>query len=139
MKFNTRFFLKDREGEEKVVRKFLWFPAAFNQDTKRRWLEYADVVYEVKKIDTGWSCEWSSYAWRWQATRFANDNDLKNLPIEKTESWMPSSSGWFMIADILGILIMMISKNLDFGIVFLLSVKISQTLVLMMERSRNEM
>lgn len=82
MKFKTRFALKDREGEEKVVRKFSLLPRSFGEDKERVWLETVDIVYRIKKIDVGGSCEWSSYTWKWVPIRFATDKDMQELPFE---------------------------------------------------------
>lgn len=84
MKFKTRFALKDREGEEKVVRKFSLLPRSFGEDKERVWLETVDIVYRIKKVDVGGLCEWSSYTWMWVPVRFASDQDKQELPFEKT-------------------------------------------------------
>ena len=80
MKFKTRFALKDREGEEKVVRKFSLLPRSFGEDKERVWLETVDLVYRIKKIDVGGSDDWGNYAWKWVPIRFATDKDMQELP-----------------------------------------------------------
>lgn len=82
MKFKTRFALKDREGEEKVVRKFSLLPRSFGEDKERIWLETVDLVYRIKKIDVGGSDDWGNYAWKWVPIRFATDQDMRELPFE---------------------------------------------------------
>jgi len=82
MKFKTRFVLKDREGEEKVVRKFSLLPRSFGEDKERVWLETVDLVYRIKKIDVGGSDDWGNYAWKWVPIRFATDKDMQELPFE---------------------------------------------------------
>ena len=84
MKFKTRFALKDREGEEKVARKFSLLPRSFGEDKERVWLETVDIVYQIKKIDVGGSDDWGSYTWKWVPVRFATDKDKQELPFEKT-------------------------------------------------------
>lgn len=84
MKFKTRFALKDREGEEKVARKFSLLPRSFGKDKERVWLETVDIVYQIKKVDVGGSEFYSSYVWKWVPIRFATDKDKQELPFEKT-------------------------------------------------------
>lgn len=70
MIWKSKFFLKDREGEVRTVRKFLLFPRRF--DSKHwRWLEFALIKEEVCKVDVGGSMEWGNYAWRWCEIGFA--------------------------------------------------------------------
>ena len=83
MKFKTRFALKDREGEEKIVRKFSLLARSFGEDKERAWLETVDIVYQIKKVDVG-AGEWSSCTWKWVPERFATDKDMQELPFEKT-------------------------------------------------------
>lgn len=82
MRFNTRFFLKDREGEEKVVQKYALLPISFGDDKEWVWLELVNIVYRVKKIDVGGSDDWGNYAWKWVPIRFATDKDMQELPFE---------------------------------------------------------
>lgn len=84
MKFKTRFALKDREGEEKVARKFSLLPRSFVEDKERVWFETVDIVYQIKKVDVGGSDDWGSYTWKWVPVRFATDKDKQELPFEKT-------------------------------------------------------
>lgn len=81
MKFKTTYALKDREGEEKIVRKFLWFPLYFGEEKEQYWLEIADVVYKIKKINVGEY--FSKYRWKWRKDRFPTAEDYKKLPFEK--------------------------------------------------------
>lgn len=82
MKFKTRYELKDREGEEKIIRKFLWFPTSFDDDKEGVWLDVADVVYKIKKIDVG--DHYSVDKWVWRKERFATDEDYRTLPLYST-------------------------------------------------------
>lgn len=84
MKFKTRFALKDREGEEKVVRKFSLLPRSFGEDKERVWLETVDIVYQIKKVGTGSSEYCPTFDWKWIPVRFATDKDKQELPFEKT-------------------------------------------------------
>lgn len=86
MKFNTRYFLSDREGEEKIVRKFSLLPRAFDRDKKRIWLEMVNIVYKVEKIDVGGSGEWGVYAWKWVPVRYATSKDMLELPVENANA-----------------------------------------------------
>ena len=86
MKFKTRVFLKDREGEEKIVRKFSLLPRSFDDDKERVWLETVDIVYRIKKVDVGGTDGWGSYAWKWVPVRFATDQDRQELPFEVKNS-----------------------------------------------------
>ena len=71
MRLSSKYTLKHREGETRIVTKFLLFPRCFGGQT--RWLEKADIVEEVKKIDVGGSMEWGNYAWRWHEIAFAGE------------------------------------------------------------------
>jgi hypothetical protein len=71
MQWRSKFFLKDREGETRVVRKFLFFPRCFHNDPFWKWMVWADVVEQVRKVDIGGSGEWGNYAWRWCEIGFA--------------------------------------------------------------------
>lgn len=86
MIFKTRYYLKDREGEEKIVRKFSLLPRSFDDDKERVWLETVDIVYRIKKIDVGGTDGWGSYAWKWVPIRFATDKDRQELPFEVKNS-----------------------------------------------------
>lgn len=70
MRGSTRFALQAREGEERVVRKFLLWPRGF-EAKEWRWLEWADLVEKVTKIDVGGSMQWGCYAWKWVEIGFA--------------------------------------------------------------------
>jgi hypothetical protein len=78
MKFKSRYAMKDCEGLEKIVRKFLWFPSNIRDEKERRWLEVADVVYRVERIR--FLAE--EDRWKWQQVRFATTEDYKSLPNE---------------------------------------------------------
>lgn len=62
MRFNSGYALTDREGERRVVRKFLLCPRCFEYDKQWRWLEYADILEEVKH---------DGYTWKWVEIGFA--------------------------------------------------------------------
>ncbi len=82
MRFKTRFALKDRQGESKIVRKFLWIPTAFASEKESRWLEVADVVYTIKRVARG---DWdTNNIWKWRKDRFATDKDYADLPFESS-------------------------------------------------------
>ena len=69
MKWPSRYALRDREGETRVVRKFLLWPRTFNS-THTRWLVYANIIEVIQRIDIGGSGEWGSYKWSWCETGF---------------------------------------------------------------------
>lgn len=69
MRFPSRYALRDREGDERTVRKFLWLPRCFG--TKEiRWLEYANIRERICKVDVGGSYEWGCFAWKWCEVKF---------------------------------------------------------------------
>ena len=74
MRGPTKIALRDREGEEREVRKFLWFPRAY-RGAEWRWLEWATILERIVRLDVGGSYEWGNYAWRWCEVGFA-DNPL---------------------------------------------------------------
>ena len=74
MKFRSKYYLKDREGEERIVTKFLLFPRRF-ESNKWRWLERADIIERVCKVDVGGSMEWGNYSWKWEEVGFAPIRD----------------------------------------------------------------
>ena len=81
MKLKSKSFLKSREGEEEIKRVFLWLPTRFGDEPIVRWLEMANVVYSIKKVDMG-DGYWSNYHWIWVKDRFATDEDFRCLPSE---------------------------------------------------------
>lgn len=81
----SKTFLKSREGEKKIKRVFLWWPTRFDDDPTYRWLEMADVVYEVQRVDRGGNYRFD-WRWVWNKTRFAIDEDYCNLQFEGTKN-----------------------------------------------------
>ena len=73
MRWNSDYALKDQEGEERIVRKFLLLPRQFGEGKHYRWLEYADIVERVLQCDVGGSSQWGYYAWKWCEVGFADD------------------------------------------------------------------
>ena len=71
MRVRSRFFLRSREGERRVRRRFLVCPRCFGGDW--RFLEWAFVVEEVLKVDVGGWCGWGYYSWRWVEVGFTED------------------------------------------------------------------
>ena len=69
MKWGRKESLKSREGETRVVRKFLLWPRHLGSD-EWRWLCYADIVEKIVAHDVGGSMEWGNYAWKWTETAF---------------------------------------------------------------------
>jgi len=70
VRWPSKTALKPREGEERMVRKFLWWPRSFGGE--KRWMEWCNIVEMVLRIDVGGSMEWGNYAWRWCETGFAD-------------------------------------------------------------------
>ncbi|MDY6906296.1 MAG: hypothetical protein SWH61_16615 [Thermodesulfobacteriota bacterium] len=70
MKFRSKFYLKEREGEERVREKFLFWPRNFGE-TYYKWFEWEAVVERVEKIETGIGCP----EWRWVEVGFAGEAD----------------------------------------------------------------
>lgn len=137
MRLKTDYALKDREGEEKIVRKFLWFPLYFDKEKEKRWLEVADVVYQVKKVDIGDMC--SVYVWKWRKERFATDEDYRSLSFIKSfddgfdlfERTIRNPITWLLL-DFMTILI--VSWNLKNAVAAFLMLKIVQCITLAMFR-----
>ena len=69
---SNRYQLKDREGEQRTVRKFLLWPRRFRTGNWR-WLEYADIVEEIVAVDIGGHFEWGKYKWVWVEQYFADE------------------------------------------------------------------
>jgi len=57
--------LKDRQGEQRVVRGFLWWPKSLMGEW--RWFERACWVEEVMQVDVGGSYQWGYYKCYWIA------------------------------------------------------------------------
>lgn len=71
MRFKSGFELMSREGEHRVVRKFLWRPRQFGI-VETRWLEFARVREQVCKIDIGGNSQWGKYRYDWVEYGFAD-------------------------------------------------------------------
>lgn len=76
MRFHSKYALKPREGEERIVSKFLLWPRCF-EGRHTRWLERTDIVERVVKVDVGGSGEWGNYAWKWAEVGFASEMPLE--------------------------------------------------------------
>jgi hypothetical protein len=61
--------LKGREGEIRIVRKFLFFSERFGEN-KTRWLEFADIVEQVNYNEGCWDY---SESWYWHRIGFADE------------------------------------------------------------------
>jgi len=72
VRVNSKYALKSREGEQRIVKKFLLWPRTFDSN-RTRWFEYAHITEEVLKMDVGGSCEWGNYAWQWREVGFASE------------------------------------------------------------------
>lgn len=140
MKFKTGYTLKDREGEEKIIREFVWLPLSFGEAKEKIWLEVADVVYQVKKVDIG--AHFSDFRWKWRTDRFPTIEDYKELPFEKPfddgydmfEKIIRNPLTW-LILDFVAILIVVWgSKN---AATAFLSLKLIQCITLVMFRDRS--
>ena len=73
MRFPSRFALKEKEGEERILKKFLWLPRQFGEDTEYRWLETAWIRERVCRVNGG-SFEWGIDEWKWCEVGFANEH-----------------------------------------------------------------
>ena len=58
------------EGEQRTVRRFLWFPKCLNREW--RWLEFADIRQKVVKFDVGGSMQWGYYKNAWHDIAWGN-------------------------------------------------------------------
>lgn len=54
MHWNSKFALKSREGETREVKKFLFFPKHFREDTKWHWLETVIMEERICKSRYWW-------------------------------------------------------------------------------------
>lgn len=70
MRFKSRYALKAQEGQTRIIRKFLFLPHQFN-DSDWRWLEYADIVERIEKVNIGYY--YPDYAWKWCEVAFADE------------------------------------------------------------------
>lgn len=128
MKLKSKSFLKSREGEEKIKRVFLWLPTRFGDEPIVRWLEMANVVYSVKKINK--DEYWDDFHWVWVKDRFATDEDFRCLPSEEKSTDIidflfdnfGNESKISLILDILVVLLFMV--NIKYGITALLTLNI---------------
>lgn len=84
MRLSSKYALKSREGETRVVRKFLIWPRTFESE-RTRWMEYADITEEIMRVDVGGSMEWGNYAWKWVETGFASEPE--DLPKGLAAIW----------------------------------------------------
>ena len=72
MIFKSKFYLQDRLGEERVVRKFVLWPRHFGTDKRGKWMTFADIVEKVCEVDVGGSMEWGDYRYKWVEVAFAD-------------------------------------------------------------------
>lgn len=72
MRWKSGLYLKSRQNESRVVRKFLWWPRRFDSG-HWRWLEFAYIEEEILRIDVGGSMEWGRYAYAWCETGFSDE------------------------------------------------------------------
>lgn len=128
MKLKSKSFLKSREGEEKIKRVFLWLPTRFGDEPTLRWLEMANVVYSVKKIDK--DEYWDDFHWAWVKDRFATDEDFRCLPSEEKSTDIidflfdnfGNESKISLALDTLIVLLFMV--NIKYGITALLTLNL---------------
>ncbi len=69
MRWKNNLYLKPREGETRIKRKFLFYPRKLDTD-HWRWLEFANVIEQVCKVDIGGSGQWGHYGWYWCGIAF---------------------------------------------------------------------
>ena len=74
----SRFALKDRVGETRVVTKFLWWPKSLNTG-KWRWMECVNIIEEIHAVDIGGSCEWGKYEYKWCELGFDDENNQQTV------------------------------------------------------------
>lgn len=68
-KLLTKYILK----EERTIKKFLFLPLTLSStllEKETRWLEVAEIVQRVYKIDVGGSGEWGKYIYKWYNVRW---------------------------------------------------------------------
>ena len=76
MRWNSRNYLRSREGETRVVRKFLFWPRKIG-DTQWRWLEFVNIKEIILQVDISKSCEWTDYTWKWREVAFMGDENIE--------------------------------------------------------------
>jgi hypothetical protein len=84
MRFRNRKSLREREGETRVVRKFLWWPRSLGTG-ETRWLEFARITEKVFGIRAPFGFGQAAYVylhgeapgsfigWEWREVGFAPD------------------------------------------------------------------
>ena len=72
MRWNRRYGLRDRLGERRTRRRFMWWPTRFGTGAVR-WLEWANVVEEVTQVDVGGTMDWGNYAYHWVGICFEDE------------------------------------------------------------------
>lgn len=132
MKFRTKFELKEQNGKEKIIRKFLWLPLYFDGDKTIRWLETADIVYQVKPLDVSYGI---IKGYDWEKTRFAEEADYEIMEVEKTyesfEDMMVNrirNPLLWLVLDLLAIPSILL--NAKAGLIFFVFIKLLQFIVL---------
>ncbi len=80
MKIKSRYFLKDRCGEAKIKRKFMWIPESFGEKFNR-WLSFENVLYTI--VSEGGDTR--KVRFRWKAKKFATKEDMNLYKIEKSD------------------------------------------------------
>ena len=75
MKFRSRYYLKEREGQERIRQKFLFWPRSFGEPYYK-WFEWEHVLERVEKVETSIG----GPEWLWVEVGFADrNNDLSDL------------------------------------------------------------
>lgn len=108
MLYKTKYFLRNRLGEQVIRKKFLWYPKSFKNDMCGRFWTWEDIVYEVVKIDV----DWGQSIYCWKPIRFATDEDYNLIPFEKVSGKRYKLSDYKIYLDIIAMLIFLITFNL---------------------------
>ena len=96
MRWNSQYALRDRCNEQRIVRKFLWWPRKFRFSPKCRWLEWANILEQVCECDIGGSMEFGNYTYSWREIGFAESVvDLEKHKNDKINDFMEEFKNLF--------------------------------------------
>ena len=70
MKWKSRYFFKDMEGDERIIKGFLFLPRCLGKSHYWHWLKWVLIKQRICKIDIGGSMEWGKYTWKWENIDF---------------------------------------------------------------------
>lgn len=72
MRYNTKYALRFKHNNARCVRKFLFLPKSFDENEQGRWLEYADIIERVVKVDIRTDDNYD-HLFKWKEIGFADE------------------------------------------------------------------